>query len=508
MDKYSNIIYNRPNYEFQKEKLLQSKKMMLQSRSYEEIRNTWIEMKDSMYRLDYIETIAYIRYLCGIDTTIYSPEVKIQSEEDPKLTALQNECNQILLDSAFLSEFQEEFGTQIIEIMRSHLMLSSSETNALQSEESQLMNKYIHLIALQGRMQTMNDQYYSILDRLINVRTEIAGHLGYSSYIDIAYRKNLRVDYDENDLVVFRNQINKLFTPVCAEIHRSSEIHDVYTLFQTEKELAHAIQEMFSDISKESETYIKDIIENEYYDLTNRPDKSSDYFCCSMLAHIKMPFIIGNYSNRSYDAISFIHELGHGYAFYTAARKQKLYDYHRATSSINEIHSKTMEHFAYPYLERFVGNQKNESIRYHLYRTIDNLPYRCAIDEYEHAIYKNINLSRKKRCELWADIVHKYMPWIVINLADVKSGTYWPNQSHLFTMPFYYIEYDVAQMSVFEFYERSKHDYKSSWNDYNKLCQNGGSKTYLGLLQDSNLSNPFLEGNVSRICRPILCQLK
>ncbi len=95
MDKFLNIIYNRPNYEFQKEKLLQSKKMMFQSRSYEEIRNTWIEMKNSMYRLDYIETIAYIRYLCGIDTTIYSPEVKIQSEEDPKLTALQNECNQI-----------------------------------------------------------------------------------------------------------------------------------------------------------------------------------------------------------------------------------------------------------------------------------------------------------------------------------------------------------------------------------------------------------------------------
>ena len=186
MDKFLDLIYNRPNYEFQKEKLLQSKKMMLQSQTYEELRNTWIEMKDSMYRLDFIETIAYIRYLCGIDTAIYRPEVMIQSEEDPKLTVLQNECNQVLLDSAFLSEFQEEFGTQIVEIMRSHMMLSSSETNILQAEESQLMNKYIHLIALQGRTQKMNDQYYTILDHLIKIRTQIAGHLGYSSYIDMA----------------------------------------------------------------------------------------------------------------------------------------------------------------------------------------------------------------------------------------------------------------------------------------------------------------------------------
>lgn len=143
-------------------------------------------------------------------------------------------------------------------------------------------------------------------------------------------------------------------------------------MFQTEQELVYAIQEMFSDISKESGSYIEDILENGYYDLVSRPEKRSDYFGCSMLAHIKMPFILGNYSNRSYDAISLIHELGHGYAFYTAARKHKLYDYHRATSSINEIHSKTMEHFSYLYLERFVGDKKNESIRYHLYRTIDN----------------------------------------------------------------------------------------------------------------------------------------
>lgn len=504
MEKFSDLKYKRPIYQSQKEKLLQLQKIMLQARSYEELRNAWVEMKDSMYRFDFNKVFAYVKYLCGIDMEIYSPEIKLLDIEIPKVEALQNECNQILLDSSFLSDFEKEFGTQIVKVMRSQQTSSKGEAKELQAEENQLYNKYIHLIALHGRTPEMNDEYYGILDRLIKVRTEIASRLGYSSYIDMAYRKNLRFDYDENDISVFRKQINKLFTPVCNEIHRSNAIQDVNTLFESETELMHAIQEMFSDISTESGNYINDIIDGGYYDLAHRPDKRSNCFGCSMLAHIKMPFMMGSYSNRSYDAIMFIHELGHGYAFYTAARKQKLYDYHRSTSSINEIHSKTMEHFAYPYLKRFVGDHKNDSIRYHLYRSMDNLPYRCAIDEFEHAIYKDIDMSRNKRCELWADIVRRYMPWVVINPDDIKNGTYWPNQAHLFTNPFYYIEYDVAQMSVFEFYAHSKQNYKASWNDYNRLCQNGGSKGYRELLMESNLSNPFLEDNMTKICKPVL----
>lgn len=504
MEKFSDLQYKRPNYQSQKEKLLQLQKIMLQSRSYEEIRDAWLEMKESIYRFDFYKVFVYIKYTCGIDMGIYSPEIEIFNKEIPELDALQNECNQILLDSSFLSEFEEEFGSQIVRVLQSHQFQSNRDAKELQAEENHLNLKYLHLLALRGRTQEMNDQYYEILDHLIKVRTEIASQLGYISYIDMAYKKNLRFDYGENDLSVFRQQINKLFTPVCDEIHHSNAILDVNTLFKTEPELIHAIQEMFSDISKESGHYIKDIIENGYYDLANRPDKRSDNFGCSMLAQIKMPFAMGNYSNRSYDALMFIHELAHGYAFYTAARKQKLYDYQRSTSSVNEIHSKTMEHFAYPYLDRFVGNQKKDSIRYHLYRTMDNLPYRCAIDEFEHAIYKDIHMSRKKRCELWADIVRRYMPWVVINQDDIKNGTYWPNQSHLFTCPFYYIEYDVAQMSVFEFYAHSKQNYQASWNDYNRLCQNGGSKGYSELLMESNLSNPFLEDNVTKICKPVL----
>ena len=75
------------------------------------------------------------------------------------------------------------------------------------------------------------------------------------------------------------------------------------------------------------------------------------------------------------------------FAFYTAAGKQRLYELHRSSPAVNEIHAKTMEHFMYPYLKLFIGDQEKEYKCSHLMQQLENLPYRCAIDEFEHLMY-------------------------------------------------------------------------------------------------------------------------
>jgi len=226
-----------------------------------------------------------------------------------------------------------------------------------------------------------------------------------------------------------------------------------------------------------------------------------------MVPYLKTPFIVGCFHGDGLEANYLIHELAHGYAFYSAARTQKLYEYHRAVTSVNEIHSKTMEYLAYPYLDEFFGSEIGTYRHNHLFHDLDNLPYRCAIDEFEHAIYDDVTMTRMQRCELWAEIEHQYMPWRVYNLEAIKAGTYLPNQTHLFIHPFYYIEYNIAQMSVFEFYGRSKTDYQQTWADYSRLCRTGGSLNYLDLLKTGNLTNPFSENAVAKICEPALNEL-
>lgn len=99
----------------------------------------------------------------------------------------------------------------------------------------------------------------------------------------------------------------------------------------------------------------EEIMRKELYDLEPRTYKRSQLFTCCMLPHVKLPFIIGYFTGDGMETGYAVHESGHGFAFYTAARKQALYELHRSSPAVNEIHSKTMEHFMFPYLDMFVG---------------------------------------------------------------------------------------------------------------------------------------------------------
>jgi M3 family oligoendopeptidase len=339
------------------------------------------------------------------------------------------------------------------------------------------------------------------------VRSEIAQTLGFKNYVEMGYRLHSRFDYGINDIANFRSQIQKLITPACAELRINQTINYPKANISSGKELITFIKNMYQDISTDSGNYINFMLDHELFDIEDRTNKRPDFFSCCMHPYIKAPFIIGCFHGNGLEVNYLIHEFAHGYAFYSAARSQKLWEYHRAVTSINEVHSKSMEHFAYPYLDKLFGNKKREYIHNHLFHSFDNLPYRCAIDEFEHAIYTDVGLLRIQRCELWAEIEKKYMPWKICDTEAIKHGIYWPNQTHPFTHPFYYIEYNIAQISVCEFYKRTKENYQQAWKDYSNLCHAGGSKNYLKLLRIGNLSNPFSDGAVENICKPILNEL-
>ena len=162
----------------------------------------------------------------------------------------------------------------------------------------------------------------------------------------------------------------------------------------------------------------------------------------------------------------------------------------------------------YPYLESFVGDRKKEYIRNHMLQQMENLVYRCAIDEFENGMYDLPCRTRAALCELWADISQKYMPWIRISQDDLSEGKCWPHQTHIVEVPFYYIEYDIAQISTWEFYMGMRNDRTRTLENYMKLCRAGGSKSFHELLAIAGLSDPFAEGTVERICGPVAEELQ
>lgn len=503
--KFSEWVYTRPDYSEVKRKINDCKNKMLKAMSYQMFRDAWLDVKKEVEYMVYQEEIIYIRHLCGIDYQYSLEEVEIQNREEPSVYALRDTCDRIAAASKYCEELEQEFGKQIFAHVDQDRAVENSDSLRLQSEESALKMQYRKLMAKDNRDE---EALYQVFRKLIEIRCELAESLGYNSYMDLGYRIEGRQDYGTREIADFRRNIQKYVTPAVAEIKaKGIDFRHPPATTANSEELISAISVMFKDLSYELGSYFDEMIEKGLYDLETRENKRGKlFFTCCMLPYEKLPFIIGNFTGDGMETGYAVHEFGHGFAFYTAARTQPLWEFHRSSPTVNEIHSKTMEHFMFPYLNLFVGGHQKEYIRNHLMQQLENLAYRCAIDEFEHVMY-DTKLSRVALCELWADISNKYIPWNRIAPEDIHQGKCWPRQTHIVERPFYYLQYDIAQISTYEFYLKMKTNHGQAWADYMRLCRAGGSKSYPELLEIAHLSNPFAESTLEKICRPIVDEL-
>lgn len=498
--KFSLLEYERPDYEALTNRLVALKKRMEAAASYEALRDAWLAVKREIEYAEYREEIAYIRHLCGIDYEASTREVELQNAEDPAIDALRDACSRLALASPFASRLEEEFGKQVFARMAEGAVGGESESLKLQTTEARLKTEYRRLMKSRDRDEEM---LFDVFLRLIGTRRDLAAARGFASYVDLGYRLRDRRDYGREELSGFRERIRKTVVPALWELKkRGIGLKEFPAKPRKSGELIAAVRTMFSDLSGETGAYIEEMVRDEMFDLESRENKRPDLWTCCMLPCLRLPFVIGDYHGGGMETAAAVHEFGHGFAFRTAAQTQPLYEYHRSSPAVNEIHSKTMEHFMYPYLELFVDGRRRDFIRDHLLQELENLAYRCAVDEFEHSVYELPGLTRTQVCELWADISRKYRPWIGIGAEEIRSGKSWPRQTHVVEAPFYYIEYDIAQIGAWEFRLRMETDPREAWEDYLALCRAGGSRSFGELLAAAQLSDPFGEGTVERICGP------
>jgi M3 family oligoendopeptidase len=191
--------------------------------------------------------------------------------------------------------------------------------------------------------------------------------------------------------------------------------------------------------------------------------------------------------------------LGHAFAGYQAMRHQPITAYYSESTDIAEIHSMSMEQFAYPYAEQFFGKDADKFRFAHLQEAITFVPFGVAVDEFQHIMYANPDLTPKERTYEWHKLEEKYMPWRKYEDDEfMDRGGYWYHKLHIFLYPFYYINYTLTTMGAMEFKKRYEEDRDTAWKDYLNLCNAGGSKSYLELLKVANLSVPFEKGSVKK----------
>jgi M3 family oligoendopeptidase len=255
---------------------------------------------------------------------------------------------------------------------------------------------------------------------------------------------------------------------------------------------------MYHELSKETADFIDFMLENELFDVLTRPGKQAGGYC-SNIPKYKSPFIFANFNGTSGDIDVLTHEAGHAFAGYVG---QDIYPsaLRRYSMETAEIHSMAMEFFTWPWMEGFFGAGVDKYYQSHLGAALTFIPYGTMVDEFQHHMYEQPGLTPAQRNALWLELEKKYRPWL--DMGDVPfyaEGRRWQAQGHIFSSPFYYIDYCLAQIMALSFWAQAQADREASWAKYRRLVGFAGTKTFVELVRDAGLPTPFEAENLKTV---------
>ena len=355
-----------------------------------------------------------------------------------------------------------------------------------------------------------------IFDRLVKIRHQMGVNMGFENFIPLGYMNQGRMDYGAKDVAAFRAQVLEEIVPFCNELYAAQakrigvdKIHfyDEELIFTDGNAvpigdrayLVEQARKMYHDMSAETGEFIDFMIEHELMDLDNKPNKAATGYMTS-LTDYKAPFVYSCFNGTTGDVDVLTHEMGHAFAGYMAMRNQPLQAFWSEPTDIAEIHSMSMEQFAYPYAELFFGDKADKYRFQHLQQALTFVPFGVAVDEFQHIVYENPDMTPDERTAAWHNLEKKYMPSRDYGEENefFNRGGWWYHKLHIFHYPFYYINYTLTTMGALEFKKKSAMDKAACWQDYMTLCKLGGSLGYLDTLKAANLANPFAAGGVKR----------
>ncbi len=362
-------------------------------------------------------------------------------------------------------------------------------------------------------------KFDQIYDDLVKVRTKIAKKLGYDNFVELGYMRMNRIDYNAEMVANFRKQVQEYIVPTNNKLKERQKKRigvDKFSYYDdkfnfktgnaTPKGDANWIVEngkkMYAELSDETREYFNFMVDNELMDLVSKKGKAGGGYC-TYISEYKSPFIFSNFNGTAKDIDVLTHEAGHAFQAYNS-RSYEVPEYSFPTYEACEVHSMSMEFFTWPWMELFFKEDTDKYKFYHLSEALIFIPYGVAVDEFQHFVYENPEVTPTERKKAWRDIEKKYLPYLNYDENDyLDRGGFWHQQGHIFQDPFYYIDYTLAQICALQFWKRANKGDDKAWEDYVTLCKEGGSKPFLNLVKIANLRSPFEAGCVKSVIEDI-----
>ncbi|PFE44839.1 oligoendopeptidase F [Bacillus cereus] len=487
----------------------------------------------------------YIAFQCNTD----NKEIKDTFEYDqqfvrPLLKRYQNSFDNKYLESPFRMELDPKTYSLLDKKIKNAQTLFCEKNIDLEITEDKLVTEYFEitggLTALwDGEEKTITElQFYlqdpdrhirkkakmlisekflsvenklqHILNELIAIRHQKAQNIQLDNYRDYMFKKYERFDYTPDDCYELAESIRKYVVPLIDKIlnEKKSElqvdslrpwdlkatapnqkvlkpIEDASDLVEKSSRILHKLDPEFSAL-------LSRMHKNNCLDLESRKGKGPGGFC-EYLPASQLSFIFMNLNHTHYDVTTFLHEMGH--SIHNECMKQlELQKYLEIPSESAELASMTMELFSMEYWDTFYENTE-EFIKAKLDFFIDivkYLPQMLIVDQYQHWMYENPNHTAKERNEKYLELHNTYQS-SVVNIEDYENwiATGWLPVLHIFEIPFYYIEYAIAQLGALQMYKLYKENPKQAIENYKKALSLGSSRSLTEVYEAAGIRFDF-----------------
>lgn len=363
-----------------------------------------------------------------------------------------------------------------------------------------------------------------IYDKLVKNRTAQAREMGYENYVELGYYRMMRNCYGKAEVENFRKQIKKVFVPFAEKLHdrRRARLglerlayidNGVYfkngnpAPIGTPEEIMQSGQKMYSELSAETREFFDFMMENELFDVWGRKNKRAGGYM-TYLAEYNAPFIFANFNGTAGDVDVITHECGHAFQGYLSGMDE-IKEHADIGMETAEIHSMSMEFFAEKWTELFFGDRAQDYIDMHLEDSAAFIPYGCMVDEFQHIVYENPDMTPAERKAAWSKLEKVYKPHL--DYGDntfFGKGGFWQKQTHIYASPFYYIDYCLAQICALQFKVKMDENFEKAWEAYLKLCKLSASDFYTNMLKAVGLDCPFEDGCVKNIVEKLEKKIK
>ena len=373
-------------------------------------------------------------------------------------------------------------------------------------------------MAISARRMEDSERLSEIFDELISIRHQMATNAGFESYTQYMFRAMHRFDYTVEDCLEFHESVESVCMPILEKINKDRcdglgigelspwdvnekggsgpDIHgrDPLRPFETVDEMVEKLSEMFHEISNDLGEKFDKLVEMDTLDLDTRKGKAPggyQYY----LEKSRVPFIFMNAAGLQGDLETMIHEAGHAFHSLYCGHLE-LIDERDYPIEFAEVASMSMELLTQPWWDKFYDSeQADRARRAHLEGVVFLLPWIATIDSFQHWIYANPGHSREERAEVWLSIRDKFgskMDWT--GHTDLRELS-WQAQGHLFGVPFYYIEYGIAQLGSLQLWKTQMSDPQKALDDYANAMTLGNTRTLPELFSAADLELGFNEGH-------------